>query len=114
MSAEPKLVELLYFDGCPGIERVSPMVAPLAEAASARVVQRRIETHEEAEAERFLGSPTVRVDGVDVEPGAEQRNDYGLRCRLYQTGAGLTGTPEEGWVRDALQRTTPSHPGAKT
>jgi hypothetical protein len=113
MSAEPKLVELLYFDGCPGIERVSPMVAPLAEAASARVVQRRIETHQEAEAERFLGSPTVRVDGVDVEPGAEQRSDYGLKCRLYQTAAGLIGVPQEEWVREALQHATSSRHGAK-
>jgi hypothetical protein len=103
MSAEPTVVELLYFDGCPGIERVLPVVAPLAEAAGARVVQRRVETAEEAETQRFLGSPTVRVDGVDVEPGAAQRHDYGLKCRLYQTVAGLTGMPEEAWVRDALQ-----------
>jgi hypothetical protein len=113
MSAEPKLVELLFFDGCPDIERLSPLVAPLADAAGARVVHRRVETHQEAEAQRFLGSPTVRVDGVDVEPGAEQRSDYGLKCRLYQTAAGLTVTPEEDWVRDALQRATSSGHGAK-
>jgi hypothetical protein len=108
MSAEPKLVELLYFDGCPGIERVMPVVDPLAEAAGARVIKRRVETAQEAEAQRFLGSPTVRVNGVDVEPGAEQRTDYGLKCRLYRTEAGLTGVPEEDWVRDALQHATPS------
>jgi hypothetical protein len=106
MSAEPRLVELLYFDGCPGIERVLPTVGPLAEAAGARVIRRRVETAQEAEAQRFLGSPTVRVDGVDVEPGAEQRTDYGLKCRLYRTADGLTGVPEEDWVRDALQHAT--------
>jgi hypothetical protein len=104
MSAEQTLVELLYFDGCPGIDRVAPMVSPLAEAAGARVVQRRVETSDEAEAQRFLGSPTVRVDGVDVEPGAEQRDDYGLKCRLYQTADGLAGAPDEAWIRDALRR----------
>jgi hypothetical protein len=113
VSAEGKLVELLYFDGCPGIDRVLPLVGPLVEAAGARVVQRRVETHQEAEAERFLGSPTVRVDGVDVEPGAEHRSDYGLKCRLYQTAAGLTGTPEEYWVRGALQHAPSSRHGAK-
>lgn len=113
MSAEPTLVELLYFDGCPGIHRVLPVVAPLAEAAGARVVQRRVETPQEAEAQRFLGSPTVRVDGVDVEPGAERRSDYGLKCRLYQTAGGLTGVPEEAWMRDALQRLTSSQHNAK-
>jgi hypothetical protein len=112
MSAEPRLVELLYFDGCPGIDRVLPAVAPLAEAAGARVVRRRVETPEQAEAQRFLGSPTVRVDGVDVEPGAEQRCDYGLKCRLYRTAAGLAGVPEEGWVQEALQRGRSSQRGA--
>jgi hypothetical protein len=44
MRTEPTLVEILYFDGCPGIERVLPVVGPLAEAAGARVLQRRVET----------------------------------------------------------------------
>jgi hypothetical protein len=104
MSAEQTLVELLYFDGCPGIDRVVPIVGPLAEAAGARVVQRRVETSEQAEAQRFLGSPSVRIDGVDVEPGAEQRDDYGLKCRLYQTTDGLAGVPDEAWIREALRR----------
>jgi hypothetical protein len=104
MSAEQTLVELLYFDGCPGIDRVVPIVGPLADAAGARVVQRRVETPDEAEAQRFLGSPTVRVDGVDVDPGAEHRDDYGLKCRLYQTADGLAGVPDEAWIREALRR----------
>lgn len=106
MSGEWALVELLYFDGCPGIERVLPVVGPLAEAANARVVQTRVETSQEAEAQRFLGSPTVRVDGVDVEPGAEERDDFGLKCRLYRTGHGLEGVPDADWVRDTLRRTS--------
>jgi hypothetical protein len=104
MSAEQTLVELLHFHGCPGIDRVLPIVGPLAEAAGARVVQRRVETSDEAEAQRFLGSPTVRVDGVDVEPGAEQRDDYALKCRLYQTAGGLAGVPDEAWIREALRQ----------
>jgi hypothetical protein len=102
MNGERPLVELLYFDGCPGIERVLPIVGLLAEASGARVIQRRIETSKEAEAQRFLGSPTVRVDGIDVEPGAEERDDFGLKCRLYQTVQGLAGVPDADWVRDAL------------
>ena len=70
-------IELLYFDGCPGYEAV-------------------------AREERFLGSPTLRVDGVDVEPGARDRRDYGLKCRLYRTADGLLDAPPDEWVRDAL------------
>jgi hypothetical protein len=77
MSGEGLLVELLYLDGCPGIERVLAIVAPLAEATGARIVQRRVETWEEAEAQRFLGSPTVRLNGVDVEPAPRSATTSG-------------------------------------
>ncbi|HKG64430.1 MAG TPA: hypothetical protein VKB28_10225, partial [Solirubrobacteraceae bacterium] len=53
-------VELLYFDGCPSHARLLPVVAGLADRARAELRLRRIETPEEAEAERFLGSPSVR------------------------------------------------------
>jgi hypothetical protein len=68
------------------------------------VVVRRVETPEEAESEHFLGSPTVRVDGDDVDPTANGREEFGLECRLYRTEEGLVGTPPEEWIRAALRR----------
>ena len=53
---------------------------------------------------RFLGSPTVRVDGHDVEPGADEREQFQHACRVYRTSAGFRGQPDEQWVRDALER----------
>jgi hypothetical protein len=53
---------------------------------------------------RFLGSPTVRVDGHDVEPGADERRDFVLACRVYQTDQGTAGEPDEAWIRAALKR----------
>ena len=57
-----------------------------------------------AQRERFLGSPTLRVDGCDVEPGADRRTDFGLKCPLYRTPDGFEGTPPDAWVLDALRR----------
>ena len=57
---------------------------------------------ETAQKLRFLGSPTVRIAGQDVEPGAAARTDFALSCRLYRTDAGLQGQPDERWVRAAL------------
>jgi hypothetical protein len=52
-----------------------------------------------------LGSPTVRVEGEDVDPGAVARADYGLKCRrLYSTGEGLHGVPPDDWVLRAFER----------
>ncbi len=97
-------VELLYFDGCPSYERLLPRLSELVAGADpdAQLELRRVESIEAAEREHFLGSPTVRIDGVDIDPGAAERTDFGLKCRLYRTGEGISGLPPEQWIRDAL------------
>jgi hypothetical protein len=98
-------IEVLYFAGCPNHEAFVPHLRALLEQAGVAdpVHERAIETEEAAEAERFLGSPTVRIDGRDVDPGADQRSDYGLSCRLYRGPDGLHGTPPDAWILDALR-----------
>jgi hypothetical protein len=99
-------IELLYLDGCPNHQ---PLHARLRELVSAHdlqatIVPVRVGSGAEARARRFLGSPSVRVDGVDVEPGAAQRTDYGMKCRLFFTPQGLRGMPDEAWMLAALER----------
>jgi hypothetical protein len=68
------------------------------------VQPRRVETPEEAERERFLGSPTVRVDRHDIDPSASKDTDYGLQCRLYRPPErGPSPIPPEEWIRAALE-----------
>ncbi len=55
-----------------------------------------------AERLRFPGSPTIRVDGLDVDPTYADPGDYTPRCRLYKTSDGLRGLPERRWIEDAL------------
>ena len=98
-------VELLYFESCPSYEALLPELRRLiaAEGIENEIELRRIEENEDAERERFLGSPTVRIDGVDVDPGASEREDFGLKCRLYRTETGLKPVPPEEWIRAALR-----------
>jgi hypothetical protein len=99
-------IELLYFDGCPSHAAFLPRVHELLAQAgvSAPVEQRRVESDADAQDQRFLGSPSLRVDGIDVDPGVADRTDYGLKCRLYATDDGLAGAPPDAWVLDALHR----------
>jgi hypothetical protein len=99
-------VAVLYFDGCPNHEALVPHLRALLErhGAEAAIELVRVEDAEAAERERFLGSPTVRVDGEDVEPGAAERTDFGLKCRLFATTNGLRGMPADDWVLAAIQR----------
>src|SRR5215831_3467437 len=97
-------VEILYLDGCPNHEPARELVEQVAAELG---LQAEIELVEVADAEtatrhRFLGSPSVRVDGRDVEPGADERSDFVLSCRVYRSERGFVGQPEADWIRSAL------------
>jgi hypothetical protein len=100
-------IELLYFAGCPNHEALERSLRELLgdTAFSARVELVEVRDPADAERRRFLGSPTLRVDGRDVEPGADGRSDFGLKCRLYRSDGALAGTPPQEWVRAALAST---------
>jgi len=70
-----------------------------------------VESVEAAEQERFLGSPTLRIDGQDVEAAASQRTDFGLKCRLYPCAYGLRGTIPDEFVLAALKHA--NYPGLR-
>jgi hypothetical protein len=96
---------VLYFDGCPNHEALLPCLREILArtGVSAEIDLRRIANDEAAQREHFLGSPTVRVNGHDVEPDAERRTDFGLKCRLYRAPTGLSGQPEEELLQAALR-----------
>lgn len=116
----PASIEVLYFDGCPNHETFLPHLRDLLaeHSITAPVTLIRIDSVADAQAHRFLGSPTVRVDGHDVEPGAAERGTwnpeearsssggpYGMQCRLYPPDGETqraTGTPHDQWILDAL------------
>lgn len=96
-------VELLYFDGCPSYRMAERLLGEaLADEGLAEPIE-LIPVAGDADAERlkFVGSPTIRVDGVDpFAPGAV---DYGMQCRVYLTPEGLKGWPTRAMLRQALK-----------
>ena len=98
-------VELLFWEGCPSHARaLSELRAAMAELSldPDEVVVREIDTENAAEVERFVGSPTIRIDGVDIQPPGEE--PVGLTCRVYRLRDGrISPTPDPADVRDALR-----------
>jgi hypothetical protein len=98
------LVELLYWDGCPSHPRaLEDLGAAMTEAGldPSKIVIREIDTDEDAEREGFIGSPTIRIDGVDIQP--VEHEPSGLTCRVYHRRDGcISPTPDPADVREAL------------
>ncbi len=98
-------IEVLVFDGCPNLEptleSAREAIAHASVPADLRVV--RVESDDEARRLRFLGSPTVRVDDVDVDPAALERRDFGLQCRVYSVAGRYQGRPPADWIAAALR-----------
>ena len=77
-------VEFLYWEECPSHQEALELLrGALAErGVEADVEVREVRTQEQAEALRFPGSPTIRIDGRDVDAaGAGDRP--ALTCRVY-------------------------------
>jgi hypothetical protein len=98
------LIEVLTSPGCPhrhaAIALAERVCDQLGSAAEVRVID--IPDQPAAEQARFLGSPTIRVDGLDVAPEAKSREEYAHACRLYRVGHSLHALPDEDWLRQAL------------
>jgi hypothetical protein len=71
--------------------------------ADVEPILERVETAEDAERLRFVGSPTILVNGRD--PFARGEGTFGLTCRVYETPVGLAGSPTPEQVRAALRAT---------
>ena len=100
-------VELLWFEDCANHPAARSMLEEVIdELAPGTLIHDVDATDPTVAAElRFPGSPTIRVDGRDVDPTYVDPGDYTPRCRLYRTSAGLRGLPERDWLVDALTAT---------
>jgi hypothetical protein len=97
------IVEVLTFAGCPHGEPALELARAGVAAAGVDAEVRRVSvTQAQTDEARFLGSPSIRVDGSDVEPGADRRTDYTHGCRLYRTARGPSTLPDGAWIHDRL------------
>ncbi len=99
-------VELLWWKGCPSYERaLEELRSTMAQEGldPDGVEVREIDTDGAATAESFVGSPTIRVDGRDIQPPVEDAGGA-LTCRVYRLRDGrYSPTPDPDDVRDALR-----------
>ena len=106
-------VSFLYYEDCPShnlaLERLREVMAE--EGTPGEVEVFNVETEEQAHELRFVGSPTIRVDGQDIDPPTESR--YALTCRAYRLEDGrISPVPAKDMIRRALRSLAKSSPGS--
>jgi hypothetical protein len=98
-------IEVLYFEGCPNssqtVERVKDVLRE--EGLRPEVSEVNITDEGTARAVGFLGSPSVRIDGIDIEPDARSSNNFGIVCRTYADSGRREGLPPKALIGAAIQ-----------
>jgi len=98
-------IEVLYFDGCPNhtpaVERIHQLLRE--EGVSAEVTEVNVSEVSAAQQAGFLGSPSIRVNGLDAEPEARTARDYGMMCRTYLVNGRREGLPSREMLRQAIR-----------
>ncbi len=99
-------VELLFWAGCPSYpEALAELQRILREESVGTSVELvEVTSDEQAQRERFPGSPTIRINGHDIVPPGDTE-PFSLTCRVYRTRDGrISPTPDPEDVRDAVRR----------
>jgi hypothetical protein len=99
-------IEFLFWAGCPSHpearELLDAVLAERAVEAEVEIEVREIFTQDEAVELAFPGSPTIRVDGLDVDP-AGAALPPALTCRVYRLPDGRPSpVPSRKQLEEAL------------
>jgi hypothetical protein len=98
-------VEFLWFQDCPNHAAARAILDEVINEKAPGTTVTDIDATDSAVAKthRFPGSPTIRVDGTDVDPAFVDPGDYTPRCRLFRSGSGIVRVPERRWIEDAVR-----------
>ena len=101
-------IEFLYFEGCasykPALERLQKLLVD--HKIESAIEMTAVESQQMAKTFKFPGSPTIRINGEDVDPHLESTLDkeYSRKCRVYNDNGALKGVPPVAWINSAIER----------
>jgi len=109
-TGRPVRVEILARKDCQCRSMARIVVERVIDELGIPVEVTVVEITSQAQAKKrgFLGSPSVRVNGLDVEPGTNGSREVTLGDRVYRGDQGLQGWPDSRWIRAALVAQTSS------
>ncbi len=99
-------IYIMFIEGCPSVSAVAKYIDEVIaeEAVDAEISLVLIETLEDARKLHFTGSPTVRINGKDVEINFQDIKDYGLQSRQYYIEGEKYDYPSKSMIKDAVKK----------
>ena len=97
-------IEFLYFEGCPHYEPTLNLLNKVLkeERIKASMEQINVDSEELVQKHRFLGSPSIRIEGKDIEIEARTLSDFGQKCRIYPDDGARSGVPPASLIRKGI------------
>ena len=98
-------IEFLYWEDCPSHPQAWKLLQEVMGelGVEAAVEQIEVVTDDDAERLEFPGSPTIRVNGVDIDPAGASQMGAALTCRIYRLQDGrFSPVPSKEMIRQAL------------
>lgn len=96
------IIEFLYFDDCPSwisaLQNLKNVIN--TDFPDEKVDLIRVHSIEDARHHNFQGSPSIRIDGRDLEG---KDSGYSFNCRLYMEQGKLSGVPSEALIRERIR-----------
>ncbi len=105
-------IEFLYFEGCANYNMALILLRKILkeEGIESPVEMIQVKSDEMAEELEFPGSPTIRINGKDIEKIYQAPLKLGTsqKCRVYEDNGTLKGVPPEEWICNAITGTLPN------
>ncbi len=101
-------IDLLYYEDCPHYKEAENSLKEVLdeEHVDAEVHMVRVEPGEQADIHGFIGSPTILINGQDLEPEVDSEASYQGHCRMYLYKDQPFESPPKEMIRAALKRFT--------
>ncbi|HKM51453.1 MAG TPA: DUF2703 domain-containing protein [Candidatus Bathyarchaeia archaeon] len=98
-------ISFQYLEDCPSHEKALERLQRVLneEGVQAKIEVIKVETIEQAKKLHFTGSPTILVDGKDIDESIKSHS-YALACRAYRLEDGrISPLPSEAMIRRAVR-----------
>ena len=104
-------IELFYFEGCPSLEPALHILNQILaeEEVEAPVVRINVDSEELVKKHRFLGSPSIQINGQDIEIDSRSATDFGQKCRIYDNDGVPSGIPPKSMIKRAVRDAKGNH-----